>query len=411
MIVRMKLKEKSNKLTQILMSALIASFYIFGENSFGSIILFIIAIMIFIAMAVEYNFRIPVKIEYFHKVILIFTLYCFISATWAIRADYAIEKGVTLIKILVCMSILYSYYSVRRNAPEELFSALLWASLIVVFYSYIFYGKDLIIGIILRGKRLENTFSNVNAIGMISGVMIIISTFKVIYDKCMKYLIFDIPAVILILATSSRKALLMVFIGVFLLFLFKNFNKNIFKDMFRIVVISIIAFFLIRWMMSLEAFSGIGKRMNGMIALFTGKGAIDSSSWLRYEYIKLGIDIFKRNPVFGIGMGNARLFVTSNYGHDSYLHNNYVELLADGGIFGFIIYYYIYYIIIKDLIKYFRYREKYTVVVIVLVLMQLIMDYGSVSYYYKNAIFYFLIFFICIRKMKERKRSGTVSFD
>jgi hypothetical protein len=39
------------------------------------------------------------------------------------------------------------------------------------------------------------------------------------------------------------------------------------------------------------------------------------------------------------------------------------------------------------------------------------MDYGSVSYYYKNAIFYFLIFFICIRKMKERKRSGTVSFD
>ena len=163
--------------------------------------------------------------------------------------------------------------------------------------------------------------------------------------------------------------------------------------------------------MSLKVLSGIETRMEGVIALITGRGIIESSALLRYKYIKLGIDIFKKNPVFGVGMGNARLFVANNYGHDSYLHNNYVELLADGGVFGFIIYYYIYYIIIKDLIKYFRYREKYTVVVIVLVLMQLIMDYGSVSYYYKNAIFYFLIFFICIRKMKERKRSGTVSFD
>ncbi|MDU5596434.1 MAG: O-antigen ligase family protein [Lachnospiraceae bacterium] len=407
----MKLKEKSNKLIQILMASLIASFYIFGENSFGSIILFIIAIMIFSAMAVEYNFKIPFKIESFHTVILLFALFCFLSAFWALRAGYAIEKGLTLIKILVCMSILYSYYSVRKNALEELFSALLWASLVVVFYSYIFYGKDLIISVILKGKRLGNSFSNVNAIGMVSGVMIIITMFKVIYNKCMWYLILDIPAVILILATSSRKALIMVFIGVFLLFIFKNLNKNIFMTVFRVISISIIAFFLIRWMMSLEAFAGIGKRMNGMIALLTGKGVIDSSSLLRYEYIKLGMDIFKRNPIFGIGMGNARLFVSSNYGYDAYLHNNYVEILADGGIVGFVIYYYIYYVVIRDLIKYFKYREKYTVVVIVLLLMQLIMDYGSVSYYYKNTIFYFLIFFICIRKMKERKRSGTVSSD
>ena len=163
--------------------------------------------------------------------------------------------------------------------------------------------------------------------------------------------------------------------------------------------------------MSLEAFSVIEKRMDGMVALFTGRGIVDSSTWLRYEYIKLGFKIFKENPIFGIGMGNARLFVSSNYGRDAYLHNNYVELLANGGIFGFLIYYYIYYLVINDLIKYFKYREKYTVVVIILMLMQLIMDYGNVSYYYKTTIFYFLIFYISIRKMKERKRSETISFN
>ena len=407
----MKVKARYNDVVQILMSFLIASFYIFEEKSFGSILLFILTGIIFIVMAVEYNFRIPFKIEYFHKVILIFALYCFLSATWAIRADYAIEKGVTLIKILVCMSVLYSYYSIRENALEELFVVLMWAGVIVVGYSYIFYGKKLILDVILNSARLENAFSNVNSIGMLSGIMIIISVFKILYDKNIWYIILDIPAAILVLATGSRKALIIVLLGIFLVFFLKNFNKNILKTTIWIVFISISALFLVRWIMSLKVLSGIETRIEGVIALITGRGIIESSALLRYKYIKLGIDIFKKNPVFGVGMGNARLFVASNYGHDAYLHNNYVELLADGGIFGFIIYYYIYYIIIKDLIKYFRYREKYTVVVIVLVLMQLIMDYGSVSYYYENAIFYFLIFFICIRKMKERKRSGTVSFD
>lgn len=407
----MKIKYKSNKLIQILMTALIASFYIFSENPLSSIILFIISMMIFLAMAVEYNFRIPFKIENFHTAILIFALYCFLSAIWAIRADYAVEKGLTLIKILVCMSILYSYYSVRKNALEELFSTLLFACLTVVFYSYIFYGKNLIISVILSGKRLDNSFSNVNTIGMVSGIMIIITVFKAIYNKSIWYLILDIPAIILILATGSRKALVIVFIGIFLLLLFKYLNRNIFKTIFWSVCISIIALLMIRWIMSLEAFAGIGQRMKGMIALFTGKGVIDSSSWLRYEYIKLGINIFKKNPIYGIGMGNARIFVSSNYGHDAYLHNNYVELLANGGILGFISYYCIYYIVIKNLIKYFKYREKYTSVVIILVIMQLVIDYGSVSYYYKNTIFYFLIFFICIRKMKERKISEGNSFN
>ena len=406
MIELMIVKEKSNKLIQILMSALIASFYIFGENPFGSIVLFVLTTMIFIVMSVEYNFRIPFKIENFHIAIFIFALYCFLSATWAIRPDYAVEKGLTIIKILVCMSILYSYYSVRNNALEELISVLFWASCIVVFYYFIFYGKDLIIDAILRSKRLENTFTNVNSIGMVGGVMIIISIFKFIW-----YMIFDIPAVILILATASRKALLMVFIGVFLLFVFKNLSRNIFITVFWTICISLITFLLIRWLMSLEAFSVIEKRMDGMVALFTGRGIVDSSTWLRYEYIKLGFKIFKENPIFGIGMGNARLFVSSNYGRDAYLHNNYVELLANGGIFGFLIYYYIYYLVINDLIKYFKYREKYTVVVIILMLMQLIMDYGNVSYYYKTTIFYFLIFYISIRKMKERKRSETISFN
>lgn len=405
----MELKEKRNKLIQILMIFLIASFYIFEDNSFGSIILLSLTIMILCAMAVEYNYRIPFNIERFHKFIMFFAIYCILSAVWAIDFHYAVEKGVTLIEILICMSVVYSYYSVRRAAMEELFSTLMWAGLIVIIYSYIFYGKDLIINAILHGSRLKNGFSNVNAIGMLSGVTIIVSVFKAIYDKRILYIFLDIPAFILILATESRKALLMALIGVFLVFMFKSFNRNIVKTITWIIFISILAWLFIVWLMSLEVFSGIETRMKGLIALITGRGIIDSSAILRQKYIELGIDIFKRNPIFGVGMGNARLFTSSNFGHDAYLHNNYVELLANGGICGFLTYYSIYYSTIKNIIKYFKYRDIYVVAVIILLVMQLLMDYGSVSYYYKNTIFYFLIFFICIKKMKERREYGITS--
>ena len=69
--------------------------------------------------------------------------------------------------------------------------------------------------------------------------------------------------------------------------------------------------------LSLQIFNGINERMEGLIALLTQKGKIDHSTFLRQEYIKLGIKLFKDNFLFGIGMDNTYLttYVIENKKH------------------------------------------------------------------------------------------------
>ena len=53
---------------------------------------------------------------------------------------------------------------------------------------------------------------------------------------------------------------------------------------------------------------------------------------VRRDLVKGGMDLFYNNPVFGIGMENSRLVLST------YTHNHFVELLASLGLFGFIIF-------------------------------------------------------------------------
>ena len=53
---------------------------------------------------------------------------------------------------------------------------------------------------------------------------------------------------------------------------------------------------------------------------------------VRENLIKGGIELFYNNPIFGIGLENSRLFLST------YTHNHFVELLASMGVFGFIIF-------------------------------------------------------------------------
>jgi O-antigen ligase len=67
----------------------------------------------------------------------------------------------------------------------------------------------------------------------------------------------------------------------------------------------------------------------------------------RAELIKQGLRVAAHNPALGVGLGNFQLYSTL----DQYAHNNYVELLADTGLAGAILYYGIYVCIISKLFK------------------------------------------------------------
>ena len=89
------------------------------------------------------------------------------------------------------------------------------------------------------------------------------------------------------------------------------------------------------------------------------------------------------------------------YGNAHYLHNNYMEMLACGGIVGFLIHYWIYVYLLRVYIKNFKHHEKEFNICFVLLIFKLIMDIGAVSYYSKTTYFYLLLFIMGVTKIKE----------
>lgn len=88
----------------------------------------------------------------------------------------------------------------------------------------------------------------------------------------------------------------------------------------------------------------------------------DASFWQRFELNEFGISLFKRRPIFGIGLGNYTLFSTSlgfikqSYGMRTGVspHNDYIKFLVEGGIIGLLAYLFIMYSALKLSINIFK---------------------------------------------------------
>ena len=383
----MELNEKriSEKIIWLLVTFLFASFTIFDTNSWISIILLL--------DIYQCHGKIKFKITSFHILILLFCLYCFVSSLWAIRPNQAISKGTTIFEILVCMSFIYMHYS-RENTVKPLINAVMWAGYAVVIYAICFYGLSTIQKIVSAGERLENSFANINEIGMLGAMAIVITLYNFFFiDKRFKLSnIFIVPCIILVAASGSRKALIIVVFGLVSVIISKYSSKNILKNIFIWVILGILLFVFLQW-------------------ASTGSGKVDHSTWLRQQYINAGINQFKLHPIDGIGISSSGAILLESFGRDTYFHNNFVELLACGGLIGFFIYYNIYLYILNVIYRFNGVKEKYKFLCVIIIFILLFMDYASVSYYSKGRYFYFVILFLEIQFLRKssRNKMGVVN--
>ena len=113
------------------------------------------------------------------------------------------------------------------------------------------------------------------------------------------------------------------------------------------------------------------------------------------------------HPILGVGIGNARYYCSMGY---TYLHNNYVELLACGGIVGFIIYYMPYMYLISQFYKNRAYLNEYSIMILFILSGVIMMDYGSVSYYSKSTYFFLMVCFLHLNNLKDYvlKQKNTI---
>lgn len=393
----------SDKFAWILTVILISSFYILDTSRYISLILIVITASIFLITIYQKKNIMHYHIPVFYFLGTFFALYCILSGWWAPNSTMSFERGITILELLVCSFIVEFYYD-KFSDIKFLLLALMAAGFAITIYTFFYYGFSNILNILILNQRLGNEFANVNSIAMIISMSVIIFVYFVIFVK-VKYIFlipFVIANIVIISASGSRKALIMSIVGVFLLLLYKNKRNNFFITFIQWVVFIVIFYFFLKLILSFEIFQGINHRMDGMLSLFTGKGVIDHSSFLRNLFIKSGIDQFMKTPILGIGINNTNVITQQVAGTSTYLHNNYVELLASGGIIGFSLYYSIYvYFVYQLLTLYKNKKSQTTILCLILIWLLLVMDYGAVSYYSKSTFFYFLIFSLQIKKEKD----------
>ena len=389
-----------DRIIWLLTVILFASIIIFAESG-GAMVLFGITIIIFFLSTLQAR-SLRLKITRYQGMVLLFATYCAITALWSENSNNALSVSFAIIKMLICTTVIYTHYS-KFESIEQITRAVMWAGYIVVIYSFVYYGPRQTMLMLVSSGRLENAFANVNTIAMLAATSVMISVFFMAINKRINVLLIalDLISLLLILASGSRKALVLMIAGVIMIIMFKSATKNVIKTVTRWIGLGIILFFVFVFLLSLPVFDSINVRMKGLVAFVTGNGEMDNSAWVRQNYIRIGIEQFKKTPLIGMGMNNTYLISPQVVGKSTYLHNNFVELLAGGGIVGFILFYRIYVFLLAKFWESRKCFDDYTRLCIVWIAIHFMMHYGAVVYYYKETYVYLTILFLQTEKINR----------
>jgi O-antigen ligase len=345
------------------------------------------AIMLFVIMKKSLSI-----INLFTIWMFIFFFWSMMSYFWSINPTFSVE----MLKTLFINMVVFCLLSVIIQSEKDIIEILkLIAYAVSIIAIYMLFSMDLsLVGKTQIGVDILGEKWNGNAVGLMMAFATIISLVivKNIQGKLKKSFFFVIMALTTTIAllTGSRKALFFIMFGS-AMFIFLTNKRRKFTSFFIIALVLSIFYYLIMNVPAL--YNVLGWRLEGLDALLTGKGEVDSSSQLRVSYIEYGLSYFREHPLLGYGINNFRAILGHEIGKVTYSHNNYVELLVNIGLIGMVIHYFGYFYILKKIIPTVLLKKPdpmYAFLFTMLVAI-LIAQYGWVTY------FEFLInLFLCL---------------
>jgi O-antigen ligase len=360
-------------------------------------IIYVLSVLIWIFKYKHGKFSIANLKIYFP--ILIFSV---ITIPIAVRASLAIEKACTLAILMILVAVISNCF-LKDGEPNFILFCLMIAGFVVSINIIREYGYSNILLGLMSGNRIGEEVLQLNYLGRYAYTCAITAFYFAYYkNKKLMYLVFGV-GLFICLASQSRQSLIALVVTTIILYLIKDFSNKKLFIIFRILIVIAIVYVIIR-LPVLEAFRT--RLLSGLLTIDEKNYAGSESDEKRVYMIQFGIEIFKKYPMFGIGLGNIRTVVSGIISEYKYLHNNYVELLACGGIIGFISYYSIYLSAFKKIKCYLNYVIEYNdelIISIVLLIGQLVLDMFAVTYYSKIQYIIFSFVFVIISRAKDIK--------
>lgn len=373
-MINLKIKYK-NIIESILFIYFISISAFQRGHGFDAIIVRVSFVLLIFIVGV-YICKNSIKISKHTKWAISFWVLYFLSIIWAKNQHDVlmyINNCLQIIGLSICLS---NYINTNDDINKVL-------KLLV--YSLVFTSILLIIRTPMNAWGTERVGSVIglhsNGLGMrlAFGAIIALYLFnknnKIIYLECV--FLFSC----LLLFTGSKKAIVILVLGILLYELL--INKGL-KLVLKITILAFVFIFLFNIIMNNEVlYQVIGKRIEYFILTVRGTSTIDASTIERQFFINSAKELFSRNLLLGYGGNNFMTYMREiNYSQVVYSHNNYWEILSTLGVVGFIVYYVFW---IKTLIsllkKYLCDRKnRLTILFIGLIIITLAMDYANVSY-------------------------------
>lgn len=353
-----------------------------------------------------YRDRLRIRFTRYHVYILLFALYTYLTSFWAARASLTIPKFNRLIFILGEMTLIAIADGGKRNVGL-LLKSVMYGGYAIVFFILFRYGWRSIIAMLAESKRIDNEVLNANYLGMAAAYSVIINFYEILHVK-KKITFMDllaVPTVAVLIASGSRKAIVALAMGFAGLYLLKKWDdRNSIRSFLKLLLLVPLLAVVLYLVSRLPVFSGINTRMADLFKALTGEVTRKNSAWLRLQYNQLGMELFRSAPLRGVGIGNSNYYTLPLYGHDHYLHNNFVELLACGGLIGFTLYYSMHASILLSMFRYRKHRDGQFDICLVLLVVWIIMDYGCVRYFNRENYLLLMIFWFEAQNLREADR-------
>lgn len=288
---------------------------------------------------------------------------------------------------LMLVSIIVSISIGRFVTDKKSFELLCWIYSISSFFLTItLLSKGMLIG--TSSERLgESLFGNANIFAMLFMMASIYQLWLLVYSKIK--LIWKLLLVVMtagnffvLIFSSGKKYFIIPLIFLYLLLVYKKDDAGR-RHFIMYSIIAIAAVAGIAWLLlNVEIFyQAIGSRLESFFnGLFFDSNYYNASDLLRSKMRTAAIERWSQSPVWGYGFDSFKYYALDKFGRFYYSHCNYTELLYNGGVILFVLYYMIYFNLYRALRKNQNAYIEFKAFAFAILISFLIFDYGAVSY-------------------------------
>ena len=274
--------------------------------------------------------RLPLELILFG----IFIAYTFVGGFIAVNMSVFMSTQFTLIQLWVLSVVLFNVFTLKQSDHYVLLRAIQVSVVATAVVSAP--------GFLMQSGRMAGTLLNANSYGL---AMLLGFAATLIFPVRGRLARVAQLIVIVFLSSQamlsgSRKAMLgvLTFVGLYGLLTVARNSRRPGAVFALIFVFALASLGILRWAQS----SPYWYRVETFVSFMGGEEVAEGSISVRAQMIASGLELWREHPIIGVGTNQFRYYAHIFGISETYSHSNPVELLANFGIIGALLYYSIY---------------------------------------------------------------------